>query len=204
MKNVSIFLLILIVPSFLFAQNINSKSSEKYLIKIDRNIYRLVLTEPLAKDYETNAILSFNYERQIVKAFSLSAKMGIGTSIKKFGPIGKQYQYSFHAYSNVEARYYFTLNRRIRKEKYIKNFSSPYLSVEQNLFTNSIGLINQNTKDAMAGNTATYLNLGYQIQTGKLYLGAFFGVQLAGKSFSKYADYSLSILHGGVNIGYVF
>lgn len=147
----------ILFPAIIYSQKINNDN-----LIVNRNIFRLVATEPLDKDYETSNIVSFNYEHKIRTVFSLVSKLGIATSVKKTGTDSNPYRISFHLYSSIEGRYYFTLKRRLRKEKSILNFSGPYIGFEQNLFTNPIALINQTKKNAFEGYTATYLNLGYQ------------------------------------------
>ncbi len=149
-------------------------------------------------------IISGMYEHQFKNTFSFVGKLGIGGEVKKFGSSSNPNQTSFHLYSAIEGRYYFTLKRRQKKEKSILNFSCPYIAVEQNIISNPIALINQIEKEALKGTTGLFLNLGYQKQIGKLYLATFLGVRLGGKSFSKYDGSSLSSIHGGLKAGCVF
>jgi hypothetical protein len=165
MKQLKLLLSVIFLPILLCGQTNSTKSTDKDLNKIQSNIYRVNITQPIFPEYET-ITLSSVYEHRIKNAFSLLGKIGIGTSVKKFGNSSNPYQTSFHFYTAVEVRYYFTLKRRQKKEKSVFNFSCPYLAIEQNLFTNPIALINQIPKDAFEGSTRTFLNLGYQNKLG--------------------------------------
>ena len=205
MKTLKLFLLIICSPILSFSQTSNVKTEDSNSSQIDKNIYRVIYTQPIDKDFETNGIIAFNYEHKIKNAFSITSKLGVATSVNKFGSSSDPYQISFHLFSSIEARYYFTLNRRLRKEKSVFNFSCPYISLEQNLFTNQFALINQTAKGAFEGYTATYFNLGYQKQISKLFFAAYAGGQLSVKDFSKYDKRrSLSAFHVGLTLGYVF
>ncbi|HMT72722.1 MAG TPA: hypothetical protein PKA77_01520 [Chitinophagaceae bacterium] len=204
MKKFKLLLLIITLPHLIFAQSKNIEAKSKSVDYIKANIYRIDITQPIFPEYET-ITLSGIYEHRIKNSFSFLGKIGIGTSVRKFGSSSNRYQTSFHLYSAIEARYYFTLKRRQKKEKPVLNFSCPYLAIEQNLFTNPIVLINQTSKDAFEGNTRTFINLGYQKQIGKLHLGAFFGVSAFVKDFSIYdKGRNISPVHGGLMLGYVF
>jgi hypothetical protein len=205
MKQIKLLLFIMSSPILLLSQTKITKQKDSSTIKIQNNIYRIIYTQPIDKDFETNGIIAFNYERKIINAFSVASKLGVATSVNKFGDGGNPYQISFHLFSSIEARYYFTLNRRLRKGKSVFNFSSPYISLEQNLFSNQFALINQTAKKSFEGYTATYFNLGYQKQITNFYFAAYIGGQLAIKDFSKYdIGRSLSPFHVGLTIGYVF
>jgi hypothetical protein len=204
MKQRNILFIILLSPFFVFAQNSKQKFNDTLTKQIQNGIYRITLTQPLTPDYET-ITLAGNYEHKLKKAFSIVGKFGVGTSVKKFGSADNPNQTSFHVFGAIETRYYFSLYRRLRKEKTVLNFSAPYISLEQNLFTNPIALINQTKKEAFEGSTRLFLNVGYQKQISKLYLGAFFGVSFLENDFSKYdKGRSITPIHGGLTVGYVF
>ena len=190
--------------TFIQAQDTASKKQMLYNEKLSSNILRISVTEPLAKDYETNTILFFSYERKLRNAFTMITKIGGGLSIKNASDVTQKSQLSIHAVGLAELRYYFTILRQINRGKYVKNYSSPYISLEQNFFSNAIWLRNQNTKDAVQGSTNSFLNLGCQAQSKRIYFGAYFGVRLGGKSYSNFGDESVSNVHGGISIGYVF
>jgi hypothetical protein len=191
------------LPILLFGQANIAKRKNNDLNSMQSNIYRINITQPIFPEYET-ITLSGAYEHRIKNALSILGNIGIGSSVKKFGSSSNRYQTSFHFYTSLEGRYYFTLKRRQKKEKPVFNFSCPYLSIVQNLFTNPIALINQIPKDAFEGSTRMFLNLGYQKQLGKLQLGAFWGVSFFGKDFSIYdKGRSVSPIHGGLTVGYV-
>ena len=204
MKKVKTLLLIITLPIIVWGQSKNLKAIDKNLSVIQDNIFRINLTQAILPNYETST-LSGVYERRIKNTLSIFGKIGIGSEFNEWGGVIDPHQASYHFYSAIEARYYFTLKRRQKREKPVLNFSCPYIGIEQNLFTNPIVLINQNRKDAFGGSTRTFLNLGSQKQLGKLYLGAFMGVSIFEKDLKYYSTgRKMERLHGGIQIGYVF
>ena len=78
-------------------------------------------------------------------------------------------------------------------------------NVKRNVFTNPLAFIKQIPNKAFEGNTRTFLNLGYQKQIGKLYLGILMGVSVFEKDFTIYdKGRKIQRLHGGALIGYIF
>jgi hypothetical protein len=192
---------LLLAPQIVFCQS----KDDSLKIVLPKNIFRVIITQPLFPDYETSVIVAGNYERGFGKNLTLSTKIGLGTSVKKFGPSTNPTQTSFHLYSSAEFKHFFLMKNRIKKQRTILKYSGPYIGVEQNLFTNPIALINQTSNEAFAGSSITFLNLGYQKQVGKLYLAAHFGVNIWGVDLSKQiGGRDLNTLHGGVGLGFVF
>jgi len=124
MKKIQVIINILVFPVALFGQKSNN-SDPVYLRQIKKNIYRIIYTQPIDKDFETNGIIAFNYERKIINAFSVASKLGVATSVNKFGEGSNPYQISFHLFSSIEARYYFTLHSLMRKGKKCIQFFKP-------------------------------------------------------------------------------
>ncbi len=204
MKSFKLVIILIMGPLSCFCQRAYLGEPEEKLQTLEKNIFRIIFTSPLSANRETNTF-AFNYERQLQGAFCLDSKIGLGVGINKFGSSKSPNQYSFHGFGSIEGKYYLFLKQRKKGGKYIYNFTSPYISLEQNLFTNALALINQVEKEAFEGATATFINLGYQAQSSKLYLRAFFGVQILYSDFAKYdANRSLRVVHGGASIGYVF
>lgn len=204
MKQIKLILIIIGSPILLLGQANIKKTKDSSISEIQNNIYRITVTQAMFPGYDESSTLLGFYEHRIKKSFSIVGKLGFGASVRKFGSSSNPYQTSLHLHSSLEGRYYFTLARRLRKEKSVLNFSCPYIGLEQNITTNPIALINQTQKEALKGSTGMFLNLGYQKQFGKLYLGIYFGPRLWGKSFSNFEGSSLGALHGGLSIGYVF
>ncbi len=203
MKPIFLLLAFLLSQFLIQAQKKRQISIDTGWAKVNSNIYRILLMQPLRPDYETDGIIAGNYEHKLINNFSMVTKIGIGAANDNFGPIENRRRTSFHLYAALEARYYFSLYRRIRKGRGVLNYSGPYLALEQNIITNYIALINKPSKSSLIGQSATYINIGYQKQWGKFYLFGFFGVPLFGHRFSKTIDQNIS-LHGGTGIGYVF
>lgn len=193
--------LIFFIPQIVFSQS----KEDSLKVLLPKNIFRVLITQPLFPDYETSVILAGNYEHGFSKNLTFSSKIGLGTSVKKFGTSTNPTQTSFHFYSSVEFKHFFLMKNRIKKQRTILKYSGSYIGIEQNLFTNPIALINQTTNEAFAGSSIMFLNLGYQKQVGKLYIGAHFGVNIWGVDFSKQiGGRDLNTLHGGVTLGFVF
>ena len=198
-----ILIIVLLFPLSIYAQKVRKMATDTGWGKIESNIYRITLMQPMFTDYESDGILAGNYEHKLTNKFSMVARLGLGFASDNFGPAQNPTRSSFHLYGALEARYYFSLERRIRKTKAVLNYSAPYISLEQNIITNHIALINKAKDGAMIGQTALYFNVGYQKQWGKFYLFGYFGVPLWGKRFSKDVSQNIS-LHGGTGLGYVF
>lgn len=193
-----ILFLLLFIPLFSTAQN------NPDTIITQKNIYRILLTQALTPDIEPFTI-TLNFETPILKNVTLSAKTGLGAFINKFGPVGKRTQISYHVYADIEARYFFSLTRRMKKGKAIENYSAPYISIQQNLVTNSVAFYNLNRENSIFGSSRTFFNLGYQKQISKIYLSAAIGIAFITIDFRPdNAGYNITPLHGGLSIGYVF
>lgn len=204
MKTLKFIVLLSLCRIVSYSQILYEPIKKGNLQTIEKNIVRIVFSKPLSQNRETN-FLAFNLENRLKQNISISIKAGVGIGIKDFGTNGNKYQTSFHGYGSLEGKYYFLINNFKKKGKYIYNFSNPYLSIEQNIFTNQFALINQIPKESFEGATATFLNLGYQGQVKKLFASVFFGVQLQYNDFAKYdKNRSLESIHGGACIGYVF
>lgn len=163
MKPITFFLIIeLLFPLSIYAQKVRKISADTGWGKIESNIYRITLMQPMFTDYESDGILAGNYEHKLTNKFSMVAKLGLGFATDNFGPAENLTRSSFHLFGALEVRYYFSLERRIRKMKAVLNYSAPYISLEQNIITNHIALINKAKDGAMIGQTALYFNVGYQ------------------------------------------
>lgn len=167
------------------------------------NIFRLTLNQPMLPLYETDFILAGHWEKKLNRQFSLLTKLGLATTFDKFGPSNNPIRYSGHIYADLDARYFFLSKRRLKRNRPILNFTGPYLSIQQTLFTNPVFLINRGSADVFEGRTLSYVNLGYQKQGGRFYFGIYAGALLWGKSlYGNLNDYAQ--WHGNVSIGYVF
>lgn len=207
MNRLYIILVIGFFTQSVFGQKNSDVSIEDIMPRFHHHVIRINITQPNFEHWDEPYILSCHYERHLFKYFTLVGKTGIGYEVNKFGPSTNPYQISYHFYSAIEGRYYFTMRHKIKKMKPLNNFSSPYLGIEQLVITNPILLINQVARNTIQGSAGTFLNIGTQKQIKRLYLQAFFGVRLSGVSFSKYAasafDSRLKSIHMGVTLGYV-
>lgn len=187
-----------------FCQDSLKTIDKSYEQNIDKNILRLILTFPLSPDYEETTI-SLSYERQMHRSFTILASAGPGFHLRKFGPENQRYQLTINAFAAVEFRYYFLFLHRLKRERSVLNFSGPYFSLAQNIFSNPIALLNQPKNEAFQGSTYTSFNLGYHKQYRKFYMNAFFGVNIFSINLSKdYPNEQLAKIRGGLQIGMVF
>ncbi|MES2373265.1 MAG: hypothetical protein V4557_11845 [Bacteroidota bacterium] len=193
----------LLLPVYLFAQNAGKNYSDTGWDKIQNNIFRIVATAPVFPGYETKALLHGQYERRLKKKYTAVAKLGFGTDWDNFGPDEDPHRSTYHFFAAVEARYYFSLDRRVRKWRPIVNYTGPYVSFETMLITNKLIAVNPTPTKQFYGNVSSYLNIGYQKQVSNFYIGGYFGVIIWGKRFSDFNDYAAGF-HGGCSVGYVF
>jgi hypothetical protein len=121
------------------------------------------------------------YERQIYKPLTMVFNLGPGFLAKSSSFTGNnKTAWNIFAQGSIEARYYYNLKHRIKKEKLVRNFSANYISFERFFITNPIISINQ-PRLAVGGSNGLLLNIGLQRQTGKhFYAGVVFGVKLTG------------------------
>jgi hypothetical protein len=114
-----------------------------------------------------------------------------------------QYKWTMNAVVSGEVRYYFTLLRRIKHQKTVKNFSAGYFSLEEMMQSKPLVIINKSGTETLSGNNSSYINLGYQKQVKLTYYNIFFGTRFPGKIYENSTDI-FDILHGGITIGRVF
>ncbi|MFN0082661.1 MAG: hypothetical protein ACKVOM_09115 [Ferruginibacter sp.] len=145
----------LLFPVVCLAQKSSSNAPIEKLQTIDKSIYRIIFTSPLSPNREINT-LAFNFEHQIKNAVTIDVKLGVG--INKFGKGKNVNQCSFHGFGSVEGKYYLFPKDRKKWNRYIYTFTSPYVSIGQNVRTNEFALINQVEKEAFEGATATFFH----------------------------------------------
>ena len=167
---------------------------------MQKNIFRCIITFPFFPLDESTSITA-TYEREIKRPFTFVLQAGPSFSIHKFGTSNNPYQSSINAFASGEFRYYFNLNRRIKKGKLVKNFSTNYFSLQQYVVTNPLLIINDSR--AFYGNSSSFINVGWQKQNKRFYLNLFLGMRLVGNDFGKY-NRTFETLHGGASLGYVF
>ncbi|MDB5211485.1 MAG: hypothetical protein JWQ30_2312 [Sediminibacterium sp.] len=199
----NLLIIFLLFPVYLSAQVPGKSYADTGWAKVQGNIYRIVLTAPIFPDYETDGILSVQYERRLAKKITAVTQLGFGYTHDRFGPDEDPNRSTYHVFAALEARYYFSLDRRVRKMRPIVNYTGPYVSIASSVISNKVIAINPTPTKQFYGRVASYLDIGYQKQTGKFFLGAYFGILLWGKRFSDYDDYAAG-LHGGLSVGYVF
>lgn len=199
-----IFLFILFFSTnVLSAQLKNSKEKLRVSHDIKHNALRASLTLPILISQDP-AIIAINYEHRLGKSpFSIIGTLG--TSIYFFGSglnrIGDKIKWHLHGLFSSELRYYYTLKKRERLDKNTKNFTAGYLSLQPYYLTDPYLLIDER-KEFSSGNQGVFLNIGYQWQAGRGYIGTFFGVRLAGTYFNA-ATYQTKIQTGIVIGGFL-
>jgi hypothetical protein len=199
-----IFLLLAILPFFATAQIIkdNSKEVDPNKMDITKNIFRMLLS--LSTD--TKFSLTANYEREIKKPFTLYFKAGPAINREDVGPDAfgeEQYKWFFNAIASGEVRYYYNLNRRTRLQRTIRNFSAFYVSLEEQLVSKPIFIINNSGNEVLNGKNRQFVNIGFQYQKNETYFNLYFGTRFPGYVYS-HTPTGIELLHGGIVIGRVF
>ena len=202
MRQISLFLLLL--PFFAKSQIIkdNTKEIDPNKMAINKNIFRVLLSAST----DTKFSITGNYEREIKKPLTLFFKAGPAYSreyvnTEAFGI--KQYKWIFNAIASGELRCYYNLKRRTRLQKTVRNFSAFYLSLEEQLVSNPIFIINKTGNEELKGGNREFFNIGYQYQKNTTYYNIFFGTRFPGQIYNN-TPTGIDLLHAGVSIGRAF
>ncbi len=181
---------------------VNDKVLDPYKMEINKDNPKILLS--LATD--TKFSILGCYEREIFKPFTIFLKAGpafdkiyVYTDINRV----RQYKWIMNTIASGEFRYYYNLNRRIKLKKTVRNFSACYLSLEELLISKPLLILNKTGNETTVGKNIGYINIGYQKQTNKTSLSAFFGVRFPGQSNND-IDLGIEVLHGGITIGRAF
>ena len=202
MRQISLFLLLL--PFFAKSQIIkdNTKEIDPNKMAINKNIFRVLLSAST----DTKFSITGNYEREIKKPLTLFFKAGPAYSreyvnTEAFGI--KQYKWIFNAIASGELRCYYNLKRRTRLQKTVRNFSAFYLSLEEQLVSNPIFIINKTGNEELKGGNREFFNIGYKYQKNTTYYNIFFGTRFPGQIYNN-TPTGIDLLHAGVSIGRAF
>ena len=191
------FSILMFISSVAIGQAIHSRETDMFSSDIEKNIFRLTLMA-----YDDGWPLTFSYEREIKKPFTVVLKAGPSFTVREFGPIDDPYQYCINVFASAEFRYYYNLRRRIRKEKKVRNFSGIYLSLEQNVRSGPIALINESRSEAVDASSGTFINIGYQKQFKQGYFNVFIGPKM-NLTDLKQGIVSADTFHFGIALGIV-
>jgi hypothetical protein len=202
MRQISLFLLLL--PFFAKSQIIkdNTKEIDPYKMEINKNIFRVLLSAST----DTKFSITGNYEREIKKPLTLFFKAGPAYSREyvKTDAFGiKQYKWIFNAIASGELRCYYNLKRRTRLQKTVRNFSAFYFSLEEQLVSKPIIIINKSGNEELKGGNREFVNIGYQYQKNTTYYNIFFGTRFPGQIY-KNTPTGIELIHAGVSIGRAF
>lgn len=202
MRQISLFLLLL--PFFAKSQIIkdNTKEIDPNKMAINKNIFRVLLSAST----DTKFSITGNYEREIKKPLTLFFKAGPAYSREyvntdAFGI--KQYKWIFNAIASGELRCYYNLKRRTRLQKTVRNFSAFYLSLEEQLVSNPIFIINKTGNEDLKGGNREFVNIGYQYQKNTTYYNIFLGTRFPGQIYNN-TPTGIELIHAGVSIGRAF
>lgn len=198
------FFILLLAPLFLKSQSNSSKPNETDTRKseIQKNILRVLLSAST----DTKFSFTANYEREIIKPLTLFLKTGPAfdreyTNTDVSG--NEQYKWLFNFLLSAELRCYYNLNRRMKLQKNVRNFSAFYFSLEEQLVSKPIIMINKSENEVSKGKNSAYINIGYQRQKYHTYYQIYLGTRFPGKIYSTIPA-GIDLLHGGVTIGRVF
>jgi hypothetical protein len=175
----------------------NAQDNDRFARDIAKNIFRTTLTFIVPDDEGTP--LLFSYERQLYKPITIVA--GVGISL--VSSINDESELAIHGFASIELRYYFNLMHRVKKEKYVRNFSATYLSLQESLFSGPIALIGVSSANASTGAARTFFNLGLQRQWKKYYLNIFLGPGLHFSGLEKGEWVLIEDFHAGISFGFV-
>ena len=191
-----IFILSLfIVPQLAICQVDPLEYKDPYRMDIDKHIFRLLCTFTTGE----NLLFIGCYEHEIKRPFTVVIKTGPSIFA---GDNSVDYGIALAAIASGELRYYFNLNRRIKHEKTVRNFSAGYLSLEPFVISKSLTILNDSEAEEKPASAGTYLNIGFQRQVKRSYVNVFFGTRFFGKIYSNSVDV-FDIIQGGVAFGLV-
>lgn len=200
----TIFLFLIAIPFFSKSQIIkdNTKREDPNKFIINKNILRILLSTATVTKFSFTA----NYEREIIRPFSIFVKAGPAYDrqyLKTDANGNQQYKWIFNALISGELRYYYNLKKRAKSDKTIKNFSAFYLSVEELLVSKPIYIINKTGNEELEGKHKQYINIGYQYEKNSTFYNIFFGTRFPGEIYNN-IPIGINLLHAGVTIGKVF
>jgi hypothetical protein len=196
-----IFFLISILPFISSSQRGKEKETDPDKTEINKNIFRVIIS--LASD--TKLAINGNYEREILKPFTIVFKAGPAFSREDLFTRtyrNEDYKWLMNLIGSGELRYYFNLRRRIKMEKTTRNFSAGYFSLEELIISSPLIIINNRGEQKAPGKSDLYVNTGYQTQFKKSYINIFFGAKFPGKAYDNSVDVT-DLIHAGIVIGRV-
>ena len=165
---------------------------------IDKDIFRIGITIP------DGVNLNLFYEHELRQPFSILFKAGTNVDYRIAEFNGGVPNWYIHAFSSSEIRYYYSLNKRFRLNRPVRNFTAGYFSLEPYFRSNQLAAIND-IHIAKGGSMGSFLNWGYQGQYKNHFFTAFVGALLLSKdlSISTYPT-TPSKISFGLTYGYVF
>ena len=175
----------------------HAQDKNRFDMDIEKNIFRATLHYIVPED--EGAPLLFSYERRLGKPITIVAAGGISFVTS----INDESELAIHSFASLELRYYFNLMHRIKKEKYVRNFSAPYLSLQQTFFSGPVALMGLSSANASTGKARTYFNLGWQRQLKRHYLNVFLGPGLYFNDLEKGEWMLIDDFHVGIGFGFV-
>lgn len=184
-----------IIPQIAICQVNLLKYEDPYKMDIDKHIFRLMCT------FNTGENLLFTgcYEHEIKRPLTMVLKAGPSIFADDNSV---EYGIALAAIASGELRYYFNLNRRIKHEKTIRNFSAGYLSLEPFVISKSLTILNNSGTEEKPASAGAYINIGFQRQVKRSYVNVFLGTRFFGKIYSNSVDV-FDIIQGGVAFGLV-
>jgi hypothetical protein len=131
-KNLSLILIITSLTTSMFAQELTDSIAQQPSVEKKLRGVQLGLLN-----------LSFQYESRLARKFTLLAEAGLELGFSSIEtPTETTYYGLLLPYVTAEPRWYYGLDRRIRKGKNIKNNGSNYLSLRTTYWPSDIPIIN--------------------------------------------------------------
>ena len=199
-----LFLLLLLLPFFSTSQIIknHSKEVDPNKMEINKNIFRVLLSAST----DTKFSITGNYEREIKRPLTLFIKAGPALNREYITTDAfriEQYKWLVNFIGSGELRYYFSLNRRIKKGRTVKNFSAFYFSLEELLVSKPLYILNKSGNEESKGRNSEFINIGYQFQENTTYYNIYFGARFPGQVYNNTPS-GIDLLHVGITVGRAF
>jgi hypothetical protein len=187
MKRVTAIILLSLFCKYVTAQTDTEKGY---------NIYRVGIDAPIL-----NA--KFSVERGISEAFSLNGTITIATAYFDRGG-GIANCMNIAATFDGELRYYFTMAKRINRERNYENYSGTYFSLQPYLRTQPFAYKYESDQEEFPAFIGLYANIGLQRQLKKgFYFNAYAGICGLSQTLSPSRSGSNPYpAHIGITFGY--
>lgn len=160
MRTLKLVFLFISINLKLFGQDLDTLTKSN-------SVFRITASVPIP-------MINFHYEIPLKKNVTLLLKSGFNFTLASSAALNRDKIRSQVSWlSSIETRYYYSLYRRIKNNKSVKNYSAGYIGLEPYYRSNSIAAINE-SKQINNGSYGAFVNLGFQNQSEKNVYTAFY------------------------------